>query len=394
MKINLEKNRGLFITFLALLAATPPLSTDMYLAAIPHIANMWGVLESTANLTLVLWFGTFSFSTLIFGSLSDKYGRKPALVTGLCLFVFSSVMCSASQNISQLIIFRILQGFGAGAPAAIGMAIIRDKYTGRERQQAIAYVLTIVAVAPMVAPIIGAMMLEYFSWRFIFLTQFFMVSITLLISFSFKESIQEKLDVSVAKLVSRYIVHFRNGPFMTATLITGVLLLPFYGFIAFSPIFYITVNGLSEKLFSLFFAINAIAFMTGSFTSSRIVKYIQDKKVITISVLGCLIGGLGILTLAKVNFLFFTLFMFIYSFSTGINRPVSGGLILGLVKTDVGSASSLLVFYQFMAGACSMALVTYHWADPVMVFGLLCMFVPIFVLIFWLLIVKSLNPVH
>ena len=105
--------------FLALLAATPPLSTDMYLAAIPRIAGDWGVGKDMVTLTLVLWFASFSLFILVAGSLSDKYGRKPVLLTGLSVFAGSSFLCAGAQDVYQLILFRIFQGMGAGAPSAI-----------------------------------------------------------------------------------------------------------------------------------------------------------------------------------------------------------------------------------------------------------------------------------
>jgi DHA1 family bicyclomycin/chloramphenicol resistance-like MFS transporter len=285
MKVSIENSKVLYITFLALLAATPPLSTDMYLSALPQIAASWGVGKDLINLTLVLWFAAFSISILISGSLSDKYGRKPVLLCGLTLFILSSFLCAAAQSAEQLIGFRILQGIGAGAPSSIVLAIIRDRFSGKERHQAIAYVMTIVAVAPMVAPIIGAMLLEFFNWRFIFVMQGAMVSITLLITLTFKESLRDRLHISLKRLLTRYNVHFRNKPFMFASISMGILVLPFFGFIAFSPIYYISINGLSEKMFSLLFGLNALSSMTGAYASSHIVKWVQDKTVITLAIL-------------------------------------------------------------------------------------------------------------
>jgi DHA1 family bicyclomycin/chloramphenicol resistance-like MFS transporter len=394
MKVSIENSKVLYITFLALLAATPPLSTDMYLSALPQIAASWGVGKDLINLTLVLWFAAFSVSILISGSLSDKYGRKPVLLCGLTLFILSSFLCAAAQSAEQLIGFRILQGIGAGAPSSIVLAIIRDRFTGKERHQAIAYVMTIVAVAPMVAPIIGAMLLEFFNWRFIFVMQGAMVSITLLITLTFKESLRDRLHISLKRLLTRYNVHFRNKPFMFASISMGILALPFFGFIAFSPIYYISINGLSEKMFSLLFGLNALSSMSGAYASSHIVKWVQDKTVITLAILGCLIGGVGVILFASEHYLYFFAFMALFSFCTGISRPISGNLILGLVSTDVGSASSFLVFYQFISGALCMAFVTQQWSHPVIVYGTLIVGVSSLVLILWLQIAATINPVH
>ncbi|PLX66923.1 MAG: multidrug transporter [Denitrovibrio sp.] len=392
MKINLEKSQGLYIAFLALLAATPALSTDMYLAAIPKIAEGWGVGKDTVNLTLVLWFASFSFFILVSGSLSDKYGRKPVLTAGLSLFVISSFLCAFAGDVYQLIVFRILQGAGAGAPSAVVMAIVRDKYDGRDRQRAFAYIMTIVALAPMIAPMIGALLLKFFSWRFIFLSQALLVSFSFVLSFSFIETNIDKLDTPLHRLVTRYTVHFHNRNFMFAALSMGLLVVPFYGFIAFSPVYYISMNGLSEQAFSILFGVNAFAFMIGARASTFIVRKTGEKRAITTAIIGCITAGAGVVIFAQSHYLFFTVFMLIFTFSTGVSRPVSGALIVGLVDTDVGSASSFLVFYQFMSGALCMALVTRHWADPALFYGGLTLTLSVIVLLLWRRVACIIDP--
>jgi DHA1 family bicyclomycin/chloramphenicol resistance-like MFS transporter len=383
MKSDIDKHKALYIIFLAMLAATPPLSTDMYLAAIPQITELWNIGKDLANLTLVLWFVSFSIFILIAGSLSDKYGRKPILISGLIIFVCSSFLCAASQNITQLILFRIFQGIGAAAPSAIVMAIIRDRFAGSERQQAIAYVMTIVAIAPMIAPLIGAFLLEWFSWRFIFLLQGGMVLLTLMIASGFTETIREKLTTPLLQLVTRYRVHFSHREFIFASLGMGLLSLPFYGYIAFSPIYYISLFELSEKMFSLFFGLNALCSMSGAYMATKIAKRFGDKNAITLSIYGCILAASGLLIMADQHYLFFLLFMALFSFCIGCSRPISGALILGLVRTDVGSASSFLIFYQFISGALCMAFVTYRWNHPVLVYSLLTLMTSLLVLLIW-----------
>ncbi|WP_092346253.1 multidrug effflux MFS transporter [Desulfuromusa kysingii] len=394
MIFNIEKHKALYVVFLAMLAATPPLSTDMYLAAIPQIAEGWNIGVDLANLTLVLWFLTFSICILIAGSLSDKYGRKPILIAGLLIFICASFFCAASQNIHQLILSRIFQGMGAAAPSAIVMAIIRDRFSGVERQQAIAYVMTIVAIAPMVAPLMGAFLLEWYSWRVIFLLQGSMVLLTLVIASSFSETLKEKLTTPLLHLVTRYRIHFSNREFMFASLGMGLLSLPFYGYLAFSPIYYISLFGLSEKLFGLFFGLNALSSMFGAYMATRIARRVGSKGAITWSICGCILAGSGLLLLAAQHYLFFLFFMALFAFSIGFSRPISAALILGLVQTDVGSASSFLIFYQFISGALCMAIVTYQWSHPVLVYSLLTLVTSLVVLLIWKMIEGQINSEH
>ncbi len=392
MKYLYERSKALYVIYLATLAMTAPLATDMYLSAIPQIAAGWGVGKDLINLTLVLWFMAFSLFILISGSLSDKYGRKPILIGGLALFVGASFLCAAAQNPWQLIVFRILQGLGAGAPAAIVMAIVRDRFRGTERQRALAYIMTLVAVAPMIAPLLGALILKVGSWRFIFILQGTLVAITLMVTFTTRESNRDKLDISLRQLVSRYSIHLHNRSFLLAGLSMGLLVIPFYGYIAFSPIFYISIHGLSETTFSLLFGLNALVSMTGAFTSSKLIRKYDDKAILTFAIFGCIVGGAGLCLFSRQHYLFFLFFIAIFSFFTGLSRPSSGSLLLGLVKTDVGSASSLLVFYQFIAGAACMAFVTLHWTRPTLVFSLMTLSISLFVLLLWGRISKGLNP--
>jgi DHA1 family bicyclomycin/chloramphenicol resistance-like MFS transporter len=168
-----EKSRfeKYYVFFLAMIAAIPAMSTDMYVAAIARIAANWQVPESRVALSLVLWFVSFSVFLLILGPLSDKLGRKRVLLSGLAVFIAATFLCSAAANVYQLIIFRILQGAAAAAPSSMCMAICRDKYEGVKRKHILAYIGIILSVMPMVAPMIGAMMLRYLNWRAIFIVQ-------------------------------------------------------------------------------------------------------------------------------------------------------------------------------------------------------------------------------
>jgi DHA1 family bicyclomycin/chloramphenicol resistance-like MFS transporter len=248
-----------------------------------------------------------------------------------------------------------------------------------------------VAVAPMVAPIIGALLLEFFSWRFIFLMQSAMVFVTFIVTLNFKETIAEKVNAGYLRLFGRYAVHLRNRQFVTATMSMTMIVFPFYGFIAFSPVYYISIFGLSEKMFSLFFAVNAVSAMTGAYLSPKISKKLGNSKTITLIIAGCIASGAGIFLFADKHYMFMAFFMSVCSVMIGISRPVSGAVILGLVDTDIGSASSFLVFYQFIGGALSMWLVTLQWSSPVAFFGMFTVLVSSFVLILWLKISGRLS---
>lgn len=385
------KNPSLYLVFLSLLGATPPLATDMYLAAIPRIAEDWNVDISLINLSLVLWFASFSVSLLVFGPISDKYGRRPVLLSGLLIFVLSSLLCGVSTNAHMLIAFRVLQGLGAAAPSAMVMAICRDKFTGADRQKALAYIGVILAVAPMVAPSIGSFLLGLGSWRLIFFTQASMVFVTLMIALGFEETAAELNPSGIFSAFARYKKLLLLKEYAAATTVMGLSAAPLLGFIAFSPIAYMKVFGLSEHHFSIIFGINAVFVMTGSLLSAKLSVRMSQAKILTVAFFGSFIGGLCVYLFGSLDYRLFAGSMFIYSFFLGLNRPVSASLVLEQVKSDIGAASSFLIFYQFLVGAFCMWVVTRSYADPMAVYGMILLFVPLAVLVVWPFLFKWLR---
>jgi len=388
--LDISKHKGLYIIFLAMIGATPPLATDMYLAAIPVIAKEWHVGEHLVNLSLVLWFASFSTSLLFYGPLSDKYGRRPILLTGLFFFVFSSILCTLSTNVWQLIIFRVIQGMGAAAPSAMVMAICRDKYEGEERRKALAYLGTVLAVAPMVAPMIGTFLLGLGSWRYIFLTQAAMVTCTFVVSFLFRETIEDRFTGDWYKVFFRYRNVFSNRKFMRTNLTLSLSAGPLYAFIAFSPIYYIGINGFGETKFSILFAFNAFGAMFGAFVCTRLLRHFKPNSLITFCLSGAAVAAAGLWLLSFSAWYFFTCFTFLTTFFICMNRPLSNNLIIEQVNTDIGSASSFMVFCQLMFGALCMFIVSGTHGHQLAVFNLVAAVIAVFVILSWLFLRKKL----
>jgi MFS transporter, DHA1 family, multidrug resistance protein len=155
-------NKGL-IVLLALLSAFVPLSTDLYLPALPTMTKYFHVHHSQTNLTLILFFVFFSLATLVWGPLSDKYGRRPILIIGLTGYAIASLLCAASLNVYHLMLFRVLQAVGGGAASAVAMAIVKNMCEGKKRESILALVQSMVMISLAVAPVVGALLLKFTS---------------------------------------------------------------------------------------------------------------------------------------------------------------------------------------------------------------------------------------
>jgi DHA1 family bicyclomycin/chloramphenicol resistance-like MFS transporter len=384
--------RSLYIVFLAAIAAVPAMATDMYLAAMPVIAAEWGVPGSQVALSLVLWFASFSMFLLICGPLSDKHGRRPVLLTGLTVFTGATIACLLATNITQLVASRILQGVGAAGPSSMCMAVCRDRYEGTRRKHALAWIGIILALAPMLAPTIGATLLKYSTWRAIFAVQAVLGSIVLLASWRlYRETAVERVTGRFLSLMARYVALARNRRYFLSVTAMGLIVGPFFGFIALAPTAYIQIYGLSNQAFALLFGLNAMMGMLGAFTCTRVTKWFSDTVLLTACLVGCVTGGMGILAWGSLHCAAFAGFMCTVTFFGGMSRPLSNHLILEQVRHDIGSAASFVVFYQFLIGALCMRIVTLGWKSPLRVFGLLAVLVPTTVLTLWPFLLRMLN---
>jgi len=384
--------RSLYVVFLAAIAALPATATDMYLAAMPIIARRWGVPDSQVALSLVLWFVSFSVFLLICGPLSDKYGRRPVLLAGLTLFGLASLACALALSVGQLIAFRILQGMGAAGPSSMCMAICRDRYEGSQRKHILAWIGIILGLAPMIAPSVGAMLLRFVHWRAIFVTQAAVGGIVLLGSWRFyRETAAERIAGRLWSLMGRYLRLAQNRRYAMSVTAMGLIVGPFFGFIAFAPIVYIRIYGLSNHAFGMLFGLNALMGMLGAFACTRIMRFMPDTVLLTLCLIGCAAGGAALLAWAGLHYAAFAAGMCLVTFCCGISRPLANHLILEQVRTDIGSASSFIVFYQFMVGAVCMRIVTVPWQAPIRVFGLLALLAPLTVLAIWPVLLRMLR---
>ena len=270
IKNNKEKkqkylgDRG-FILFIAFLSAFIPLSTDIYLPALPIMVESFNTSASLVNLTLIFFFIFYAIGTLFWGPLSDKYGRRRILIIGLSIYSVGSILCIFSSNVYQLIIFRILQSIGCGAATAVATAIVKDVFKGRRRVTIIALVQSMGMLSPIISPVIGAIILSVLSWRgvFVVLTSFGILA--LIGSIAMEETNQELYTGSIFKSIGRLGVVAKNKSFMSLLIILSMISIATMSYISASSYIFVDGFGLSEKVYSYYFAINAVFFSTRTF---------------------------------------------------------------------------------------------------------------------------------
>ena len=387
----MKTNNLKMMCLLALLAAFPPLSTDMYLPALPLLQKIWQQPMPVVNFTLSGFFIGFCFSMLLYGPLSDKLGRRPPLMCGIIIYIVASFASGFVDDIYHLIILRVLQGLGASSGVVISMAITKDLYDGQQRQRILAYMAVIMALAPMLAPVFGGVIMTRLSWHWVFFVQAAMGVIALAGVIRLKEPLQAPEDVSVLKAVGLYLKLFGNRRYIGLVLLFSVIVLPHFSFIGSASNIYISHFGTSEQVFSYFFAFNAAAIMAGSFMCTRIQRHMAAQKIVTISFAGILAGGL----LMHADLLSgpwgLALPMAVASFFFGLSRPPSNHLVLLQVDHGAGTASSLMIFLYFIVAAFAMWFIALDWGNTIHVIARLAVFAALIVLVIWLPMVKKLK---
>jgi DHA1 family bicyclomycin/chloramphenicol resistance-like MFS transporter len=380
------------IFLLALLAAFPLLATDMYLPAIPILKESWGHSLATINLTLVGFFISYCICLLIYGPLSDRFGRRPPLLAGIAIFVFSSLLCALAGNAVSLIVFRVFQAAGAAAASTISLAITKDIFRGHKRQRILAYIAIIMALAPMLAPILGGWILLAASWHWIFIFQAGIGAVAFFRVWYMPETLKRKSCEGISQTARVYLELLCNRRYVGLVLMLSFTILPNYAFIAASSDIYTGRFGFSEQLFALFFALNAGAIMAGSFVCSRLCGKVGTQTLLTTSFIGILLSGMGMVTHLFPGPWRLALPMALASFSFGLSRPPSNNLILEQVDRHAGAASSLMVLFYYMIGALSMWIISLDWGDKIEVLGIMGLLSGVVILTTWFFLFIASTP--
>ena len=346
------------LVFLALISAFPPLSTDLYLPALPQMVEALSSTHTQVNMTLSMFFLCFAVGLLFWGPLSEKFGRKPILLTGVMVYIVASLLCSFVLQIEQLIVARMFQAFGGSAGTVVATAVVKDLYEGREREKVMATIMSMVIIAPMVAPVLGAFLLKIASWRALFLVLAGAGVVAVLFSLLFQETLQNRYEGSILRSWGRLGVVLKNPGFSCLLGIFSLVPLAMMAFLAAASYIYISEFGLSEQQFSFFFAFNAACAMGGPVLYMRASKYFPAPAIISVCFFLLMCCGL-IVTIAGHLSPWLLAFTVAPATVAIITMRVPGtNLMLEQQKHDAGSASALINFFSMIMGSLGMFLVS------------------------------------
>ena len=312
------------IVLIALLSAFVPLSTDLYLPALPGMGQYFNVPVDRINLTLTVFFVFYSFGALVWGPLSDRYGRRPVLLVGLSVYVTASALSALAWNVTLLIVFRALQAAGGSAAGAVATAIVKDVYKGRERESVLAVVQSMVLISPAVAPILGAFLLGVTSWRGVFWVLAVIGGAALLGSFLYEETIPERGSGMVLQSLARLGKVLQNRSFTPLLLLFSLGGISGLAYIASSTYIYQDGFHLSGQAYSFYFALNALGMISGPMIYLRLSRKFHSETIIRGCFMTIALSGVLVMLLGNLQPWVFALCMLPASIAGSCSRPLPG----------------------------------------------------------------------
>ena len=394
MQEMLEKGKPGYkrtIALIVVLGAAPPIATDVYLPALPQMPAVFNASEALINLTLMGFFLFMAVGTLIFGPVSDKYGRKVPLLVATVMFSSFGLLSGLSSNVWVLILSRVLQGIGGGGMVAISMALVKDCFTGKVRERVLVLIQAAGVVAPMCAPVIGAAVLEVADWHWCFFVQAILGAAALLLVIPMRESLPRTMRIraGVLQTVGRLFVVGKNKAFIAILLMSAVLSAPFMGYISCASYVYIDFFELSTFQYSLFFATNSALSIVGAGLALVISGRIPVKSVLTGVIALSLAAGVGLLLAGHLSPFAFLIIFGVYALMGSVSRPFTTNILLEQQEGDTGSASSLINFTFNVAGSIGMVVATLPWPNYIVGLGTMICVVSVAALAIWVALLRS-----
>lgn len=346
---------------LGLMTAMTPLATDIYLPAMPAMARDLGASAATTQLTLSIFMLGFALGQVIYGPLSDRLGRRPTALVSFAIFAAGSLACTLAPDMPSLLVARVVQAAGGAGPVVIARAMARDFYDGPEAGRELSRMAAIMGFTPMVAPMIGAGLLSIAGWRsnFAFVAAVAM-AFGLYLTLRLPESLRARRDekLSLASLFGGYGELLRAPGFRVYMGLNALAFAGLFAFISVGTFILQGVYGLSEKAFAAVFGAGCLAYVSGSYLSSRVMRRYGLTRSIAIGVTLLATGGLAMLAAALTTTSAVALMapMLVYWGGVGFVLAASMASAMAPYPHRAGAASSCLGLAQTLFAAAVGAL--------------------------------------
>lgn len=355
--LQIAKQRRLLLVFvLGSLTALGPLSMDMYLPALPHVADSLQTTASLTQLSITTCLLGLAAGQLVFGPLSDMKGRRKPLLINIVFYIIFTFLCGMASSVWVFIIFRFLQGFTGAAGIVIARAAARDMYSGKELTQFMALLAIVMGAAPILSPVLGGFILKWINWQAVFFVLSGIGALLFLsVLFFLPETLEEdkRLQGDAFAAVKSFGSLLEDRTFVGIAFSQAFISMGMFAYIAASPFVLQAIYGVSPQEYAYIFGLNGIGIIVMAQVAGRIVHKVSEVKIMFTAIISALIGGTLLLLVVffhlPLPMMILALFMVVAT--VGLMNTTSFSLAMSRQGHMAGSASAFLGILPFAGGA-------------------------------------------
>lgn len=360
-----QNGQGVALRMLVILSALMSLAsvaTDMYLPALPTLVTQFHTRTDRVELTISTFLVGFSVGQLVWGPLSDRVGRRAPVAAGMVLFVLGSIGCAASTSVDQMLGWRVVQALGACAGPVLARAMVRDLYARSQAAKMLSVLILMMAVAPLIGPLLGGQMLHIWSWPSIFwaMALFGGIALSSLIMLPETLPVARRTNAPMRVALASYGPLLRDSRFLGASASGAFFYAGAYALIAGTPFAYVDYYHVATGTYGVLFGINIVGLMGINFLNTRLVERFGSDRVFQTGAIIVAVSGIALALDARFGWgglVGLLVPVFVYMSMNGLIVANSVAHALEAFPERAGAASSLVGATQYGSGIFSAALV-------------------------------------
>ena len=381
---------GFFSAWMIALTTIQWITLDMYLPALPVLKEQFAVSEGMLNISLNAGILTTAIGTLFGGSISDRFGRKAVVAAGTLISAAGTLACAAAQGIVLLSVMRGIAGLGSGVVETVTAAMVKDSYSGKKFQSTMTILQASALIGPICAPSLGALLINFGSWRYIFVFLTAIILISGIPLFFCKETLpkENRIASNMKDVVREAKIMCQSSFFVIFLVIMALVTMPVWAYIGESSYVIINEFGESNTMYGLYYAIGSVMSLISPFIYMFLTRKMGVSRVVSIILALLIISGAELLSIGRISPVMFMLGAILMLVAEGMIRPLGMVVLLEAHAEAAGTASSLIGFILNIVAIIGTTVATLGWGSMVFGLGIITLGCCLGAVILWWIMVK------